>query len=132
MSFIGGLIAKHWKTALVLILLSGAGLYGWWQHHEAVKYRDQTLSFKQAARDAASEAKSEQAKADAALKRQRQIVSKRSKSADKAVKEMRKIVAHRRSERATGLNSAVSHNPGVKSWMDTPVPASVLAAIRGG
>ena len=69
MSFIAGLVAKHWKSALVLILLSGAGLYGWWEHHEANRYHAQVISFRQAERDATTQAKAAQAAADAAAVR---------------------------------------------------------------
>ena len=130
MSFLVSFAAKHWKTALVLILLSGAGLYGWWEHHEATKYHDLVVKIQQAEKDATAQAKAEQAQADAkALAQARKMAQQAQSSVNQA---SHIAVAARSSESATKARVVKITSHSASQWLKAPIPASILQALGGG
>ena len=130
MSFLLSILARHWKSALVVILLSGAGLYGWWQHHEAAKYHDRLVTLQQAERDATAQAKAEQARADAKSIAQARKMAEQAQYAAKKASQI--AVAERSSELATKARVGKITSPTASEWLKAPIPASILQAIGGG
>jgi len=129
-SFLLSILARHWKSALVVILLSGAGLYGWWQHHEAAKYHDRLVTLQQAERDATAQAKAEQARADAKSIAQARKLARQAKSSSNKASQI--AVAARSAETATKGRLMKITSQGASQWLKAPIPASIRKALGGG
>lgn len=132
MNFLLGLAAKHWKTALVAILLSGVGFYAWLQHHEAVKYHDQVTTIRQAERDATAQAKAAQAAADKAEARNKALLTQQATKATASASRVAATASKGLSATQQRVKVIYRNTASGKAWQDTPIPASILQAIQGG
>lgn len=132
MSFLLGLAAKHWKAAISVGLIAILSLGVWWYRHEANHYRAQVTTIRQAERDATAQAKTAQAAADKAEARNKVLMAQQATKATASASRVAATASKGLSATQQRVKVIYRNTASGKAWQATPIPASVLQAIKGG
>lgn len=123
---------KYIRWVLPALALLAVGAYSAWEHHVAVSARADLAAYQQAEHEATLQANAAQARADARYKAQLLALRKaRDEATEKLAAEQ--AARQRESERFHAqLQAVYGHNAQARAWRDTPIPASVRAALGAG
>lgn len=123
---------RHWKIVGIGLLVVALGGYAAWEHHIAASARADLSAYRQAEHEATLKANAAQARSDARHKAQLLALRKARDAATEQL-EAEQAARQRKSERFHAkLNNVYQHNAQARTWRDTPIPASVRAALSAG
>ena len=125
-----GFALKHLKWILPLLALVGVSLWGAWEAHEAHVSREALATYRQAEKVATAQVQVASAQARAENLAQKAVLVAQAASAMQALATYRKESGARQAELQGRLRSIFAHSLTAREWRDTPIPASILAAVK--
>ena len=125
-----GFALKHLKWILPLLALVGVGLWGAWEAHEAHVSRESLATYRQAEKVATAQAQTAQAQATVLNLAQKAAFVAQAASAMQALSVYQNESKAREKRLQGHLRSIFKRSVKARAWRDTPIPASVLSALK--
>ncbi len=125
-----GFALKHLKWVLPLLAVVGVSLWGAWEAHDAHSAREALSTYRQAEKVATAQAQVASAQGRAENLAQKAVLVAQAASALKALSVYRKASNARQALLQGQLRAIFKHSVKARAWRDTPIPVSVLSALK--